>query len=282
MTSVPLGTGSWVRNRAKEPAFNLVNMFFEKNPTNQAEQVALIERPALVPFLTAGDGPGRRLYRQPGFSSGDLFHVSGPQLWKHHMNVNRTVTSTQITGLIDGTGRPDTAADSDRLWITDGVSLQYTDGTAALTAIATPDGIPMVSLDIFNGYVLCVQANSDRFYWIQPSAIVIDPLDFATAERLPDAVKQVRTVGDEIWFFGEKSIEPWRATGDGSAPFQRTEGRSFAHGIFDGTAVQMKSTSIICVSDEGTVYEIAGTEQPISDPSVSERTRDAILAALGG
>ena len=282
MVALPLALGSWVRNRANEPPWQLKNLYFEKNPTNQAEQVALIERPALVSFLSAGDGPGRRLYRQPGFSNGDLFHVSGSELYKHHMEVNRTVTTTQITGLIDGTGRPDIAADYSRLWITDGVTLQYTDGSAALTAITTPDDIPMISLDVFNGYIICVQDNSDRFYWTQPGAIIIDPLDFATAERLPDAASQVRAIGDEFWIFGYKSIEPFRATGDATAPFQRIEGRRFDHGVFDGTAVQMKGASVICVSDEGTVYEISGTEQPISDPSVAERTRDAILAALGG
>lgn len=280
MVSVPLGKGSWVRNRAEEPAWTLTNLFFERSPTNQAEQVALIERPALVNFLEAGDGPGRRLYRQPGFYRGDLFHVSGPELYNHHMEVNRTVTTTQITGLIDGDGTPDMAATYDYLFITDGVTLQYTDGAAALVAIATPDDIPMVSLDVFDTYVMCVQNNSDRFYWINPGELTIDPLNFATAERLPDAVLQVRAVGDEFWLLGEKSIEPWRATGDEEAPFQRIEGRRFDFGIFDGTAVRLSDSSVIVVGDQGTVYNIAGQPLPISDPSVAEQVRDAIFAAL--
>lgn len=277
--SVPLGRFSWTRNRADEPPIALVNRFFEENPTNTDEQVALIERPALVELVEAGDGPGRRLYAMPGFTDGALFHVSGTELYKHVMNADRTITTVQITGVIDGTGTPDIAATNDYLWITDGVTLQYTNGTDALTAIVTPDDIPMVSLDVFNGYVLCVQNDSDRFYWIQPGAIVIDPLDFATAERLPDKVLQVRTVGDEFWLLGEKSIEVWRATGDGEAPFQRIPGRSFNFGIFDGTSVQMKDTSIICVADDGTVFNIAGVPSAISNPSVAERTRNAILIA---
>jgi len=283
--SVQLGAGSWVRNRADEPSFNLINRFFEENPTNTDEQVALIERPALIDFLEAGDGPGRRLFHQPGFSSGDLFHVSGTELYKHHMNqATRTVTTTQISGLIDGVGttNPDMAATTDYLFIADGFTLQYTDGTSALAAIPTPDSIPIISIDVFNGYILCVQNNSDKFYWIQPGAVVIDPLDFASAERFPDKILQVRVVGDEFWLLGEKSIEVWRATGDGDAPFQRIEGRAFNFGIFDGTAVRMKDTSVICVADDGTVFNIAGVPIPISNPSVAERTRDAILAALGG
>lgn len=277
---VPIGTSTYVRNRADQPALPLVNRFFETAPTNQEDQVSLIERPALVEFLEAGDGPGRRLYRMPGFSDGDLFHVSGTELYKHHMEITNTVTTTQIAGVVDGDGTPDIAATSQHLWITDGFDLQYTDGTAALTAIAVPDDIPMISLDVFNGYVLCVQNDSDKFYWIQPGAIIIDPLDFATAEKFPDRVLQVRTVGDEFWLLGEKSIEVWRATGDGDAPFQRIEGRRYDFGIMGGTAVRMKDTSITCVADDGTVYNIAGTPTPISDPNIAERTRDAIRTAI--
>ena len=280
LTSIPLGIRSWVRNRGDEPAWVLTNLFFETNPGNGSEHSALIERPALVNFLEAGDGPGRRLYRQPGFSNGDLFHVSGTDLYNHHMEVNRTVTSTQIVGLIDGDGTPDMAATYDYLFITDGVTLQYTDGSSDLVAIATPDDIPMVSLDVFDTYVMCVQNNSDRFYWINPGELTIDPLNFATAERLPDAVLQVRAVGDEFWLLGEKSIEPWRATGDPDAPFQRIEGRRFDFGIFDGTAVRLPDSSVIAVSDQGTVYNIAGQPVPISDPSVAESVRDAIFAAI--
>lgn len=280
MATVPLGRGTWVRSRANEPSINLTNRFFESNPLNTDTDVALIERPALVELLSAGSGPGRRLFHQPGFANDSLFHVSGPNLYKHVMNVDRTITTTQISGTISGDGYPDMAATRSNLWITDGSNLQYTNGTAALTTIVTPDSIPMISLDVFNDYVLCVQANSDRFYWIQPEEVVIDPLDFATAERFPDKILQVRVVGDEFWLLGEKSIEVWRATGDGDAPFQRIEGRAFNFGIFSGTAVRMKDTSVICVADDGTVFNIAGLPTPISNPSVAERTRNAILSYL--
>lgn len=280
--SVPLGRMSNVRNRADEPAINLINRFFEANPTNLEEQVALIERPALIELLEAGEGVGRRLYTEPGFAAGALFHVSGEDLYKHSYNrETQVITTTQISGIVDNYPyAPDIAATDTYLWITDGITLQYTDGTAALTAIVLPDDIPMVSLDVFNGYVLCVQGNSDRFYWIQPGAIVIDPLDFATAERFPDKILQVRVVGDEFWLLGEKSIEVWRATGDADAPFQRIEGRAFNFGVFGGTGVRLKDTSINLVAHDGTVFNIAGNPSIISNPSVAERNRNAIKDAI--
>ena len=276
MVSIPLGRGSWVRRRGDEPAVEVVNRFFEENPTNTKEGAALIERPALVELLTSGDGPGRRIFTEPGFASGALFHVSGDQLWKHVMEANRTITTTQISGFVDGNGAPDMAATSEYLWIADGYDLQYTDGTGALTPIVTPDTIPIISLDVFNGYVLCVQNDSDRFYWIQPGAVIIDPLDFATAERFPDKINQVRVVGDEFWLLGDKSIEVWRATGDGDAPFQRIEGRAYNFGIVGGSAVRLKNTSVITVAHDGTVMQIAGIPLPISNPSIAERTRNGI------
>src|SRR5689334_11953841 len=150
------------------------NRFFEKNPTNQVEQVALIERPRLLELTDVGEGPGRRLYRQVGFADDALFHVSGQELYKHERNkTTGVITSTLIPGVIAGEGTPDLAATYDYLWVTDGTLLQYTDGTAALVDIVTPDDIPMISLDMFNGYILCVQNDSDRFYWIEPGAITI-------------------------------------------------------------------------------------------------------------
>lgn len=277
--SIPLGLGSWRRNRGDEPEISLVNRFFEQNPTNTDEQVALLERPALVEFLDAGDGPGRRLFTQPGFVNGALFHVSGMSLYKHVMNANRTITTTQISGTVDGTGTPDMCATETNLFIADGYSLQYTNGTAALASIVVPDSIPIISIDVFNGYVLCVQSTRDRFYWIEPGAVTIDGLNFAEAERFPDKILQVRVVGDEFWLLGERSIEVWRATGDGDAPFQRIEGRAFNFGIFGGTAVRQKDTSVIVVGHDGTVHNIAGVPVPISNPNIAEQTRNAIFAA---
>lgn len=279
-TSIPLGIGTWSRSRADEPAIPVINRFFEQNPTNTKEQVALIERPALVPYLNAGPGPGRRLFRQPGFSSGDLFHVSGTNLYKHHMNADFTVTSTLIAGAIAGTGAPDMCATRQHLFVTDGAQLQYTDGAAALAAIPPPTGIAAFSsIDVFEEFVLCAVAGSDVFYWLQPGALTFDNLDFATFEKFPDKCLQTRAVGPEFWGMGEKSVEVWQATGDGTAPFQAIEGRAFNFGIFGGTAVRMKDTSVVVIGDDGTVWRIAGVPEQISNASVAEMTRDNILAA---
>jgi hypothetical protein len=283
---VPLAVTTRVRKRADEPATQLFNRFYEDNPTNTEEQVGLIERPALTTLINVGDNnPGRRIFRQKGFASGDLFHVAGLNLYRHNLNQFRVITTTQISGIVQGTGAPDMCATNGYLFIADGFTLQYTNGTAALAGVdislLTP-GIAFASVDVFNGYVLASVATSDRFYWLQPGSLQFQALDFATAEHFPDKILQIRVVGDEFWLLGEKSVEVWRATGQGSAPFERVEGRAFNFGIYGGTAVRMKDTSVVLVADDGTVFDIRGTPKEISNPAIAEKTRNAILAALGG
>jgi hypothetical protein len=283
---VPLGTSTWVRKRADEPSVPLVNRFFEQNPTNTEDQVALIERPALTQLIDVGDGnPGRRIFRQKGFAGGDLFHVCSTDLYRFTMSPARVISKTHITGTIQGTGAPDMVATNGYLFITDGFTLQYTNGTAALAAVDVSllaGGIAFSSIDVFHGYLLAAVAGSDRFYWLQPGSLQFQALDFATAERFPDKILQVRVVGDEFWLLGEKSVEVWRATGTGSAPFERIEGRAFNFGVWGGTAVRMKDSSVVVVGDDGTIWDIRGTPKVISTPAIAEKTRNSILYALGG
>lgn len=283
--SVKLGADQYVRNRADDPSVPVINRFFETNPLNTEDQTALIERPALIPLVSVASSPSRRLFHQPGFASGDLFQVAGLDLYRHSMNTSRIITTTHITGVIQGTGAPDMCATNGYLFITDGTTLQYTNGTAALANVDVSllaGGIAFSSIDVFNGYVLAAVAGSDRFYWLQPGSLQFQALDFATAERFPDKILQIRVVGDEFWLLGEKSVEVWRATGDGAGPFERVLGRAFNFGIYGGTAVRMKDTSVVLVADDGTVFSIRGNPERISNPAIAEKTRDAILATLGG
>lgn len=285
ITSIPLSITQWTRTRAEEPAVAVFNRFFETNPTNTDEKVALIERPALKQIINVGTGPGRRLYRQPGFANGDLFHVTGTDLYRHTMSPARVISSTHISGMVQGTLAPDMVATNGYLFITDGYSLQYTNGTAALATVDVSllnPGIAFSSIDVYDEYLIASVAGSDRFYWLQPGSLQFQPLDFATAERFPDKILQVRTVGDEFWLLGESSIEVWQATGDGSAPFQRASGRVYNFGIWGGTAVRMKDTSVVVVAQDGTVFSIRGVPETISTPAIAEQTRNAIYSALGG
>lgn len=155
-------------------------------------------------------------------------------------------------------------------------------GTDQLRQVGTPDDVGAISIAHFNSYVIVVpvqdQGVNGRFYWIDPGETFIDPLNYATAERAPDAINQVVALSDRFWLFGEKSAEPWVTTGNVDAPMVRMSGILYEQGAWAGTAIKVGDT-VIVVNENGTVYELAGGYTVISRPDVSERIREAIAYA---
>lgn len=148
-------------------------------------------------------------------------------------------------------------------------------GVHALSGVSVPDGQTPAGLATLKSYVLVTIGGSGRFYWLAPGEVVIDPLDFATAESQPDNVLNVIVAGDQAWFIGEGSTEIWYPTGDLAAPFRPVSGRVYDRGAVEGTAVNVKG-GIILLGADWTVYAIAGTAQRISNHGVEQLIREAL------
>lgn len=288
MTSVPLGTSTRVRPLSNEPEILLKNRYFEENPTNLAEQVALLSRPGLRKFLTVGDGPIRTIYSQPGSFDDALFVISDTVLYR--IDTDETITSI-ATGLNDAPGSPSMAATAQiggtpaYLYIADGEALYVYDG-ATTTAVTVPDGAGIISVGVIASFVICVVSPGNglngRFYWIEPGDTTIDALNFATAERSPDPAFSVRVVGDTFWLLGQNSTEMWYATGDPDTPFSKTQSRVFDRGVWEGTDTPIKD-SVMIVDSDGVVYQIVnGAPSRVSNNGIEERIRKAIKAQLVG
>lgn len=147
----------------------------------------------------------------------------------------------------------------------------------ALSGVATPDDVGIVSLAVLDGFVLCAAANSDRVYFIRPGEITIDPLDFFTAEAQPDQIISLLTVGDQVWCLGSQTTQAVYLSGDNNAPFSFIQGRAFSQGTVEGTAVVMNQ-QVVLVGNDMIVYIVAGSPRPISDQGISERIRKALVA----
>ena len=154
-------------------------------------------------------------------------------------------------------------------------------GEAGIFQVPVPDNVGPIAVDYINGYVIVVIAQgfdvNGRFYWIRPGAVIIEALDFATAERSPDPVHSVRVYGDQIWFLGSSTTEIWYPTGDADNPFQRSQGRLFDRGVWEGSDLELKDSVILVDVLDGTVYKISGAgPKRISTHSVEERIRKAM------
>jgi len=150
-------------------------------------------------------------------------------------------------------------------------------GTHALSGVSMPDGLPPAAVTTLKSYILIAVGRSDRFYWLSPGELVIDPLNFATAESQPDDVVFVTTVGDNAWFVGEDSTEVWYATGNSAVPFAPVSGRVYDRGAIEGTVANVKGT-VVLVGNDFVVYAIAGSATRISTHGVEEMIRLALEA----
>lgn len=154
-------------------------------------------------------------------------------------------------------------------------------GSDQIAQITLPDDAGAVSVSYINSFVIVVPVQTDeigtvgRFYWIEPGERIIDPLNFANAERSPDKINQVITFSDMFWLFGDTTTEPWVTTGNPEAPMQRFQGIIFDRGSWEGTAVKVRD-SMVVVDEEGGVFVINNGQRRISNPAIEERIRRAI------
>jgi hypothetical protein len=185
-----------------------------------------------------------------------------------------TMTVTAKTDLAAGNSIVTTETGANMSW---GAGTLTGGGTHALSGVSVPDGLPPVSVATLKSYILVAIGRSDRFYWINPGAVVIDPLSFATAESQPDDVLDVTVIGDTAWFIGEGSTEVWYATGSSVTPFAPVDGRVYDRGAIDGTVVNIKGT-VFLVGQDNIVYAIGGGAQRVSNHGVEEVIRTALEA----
>lgn len=152
-------------------------------------------------------------------------------------------------------------------------------GGNELRLVAVPDNNGCISIAFINGYIIAVSGQNTltmgRFYWINPGENVIQPLNWATAERSPDGITQVLVFGDMFWLMGQVTTEPWITTGVYATPMQRYQGVLYDRGCWPDTAVQIKD-SIVLVDDNGAVFQIKSGQNRISTPAIEERIRLAL------
>jgi len=151
-------------------------------------------------------------------------------------------------------------------------------GSESLHQIAVPGDVGAISVGHINSYIIVVPVQGNningRFYWIEPGETYIDPLNFATAERSPDASWGVVVFSDRFWFPGETSTEAWVTTGDLSAPMQRFGGVLYDRGAWRGAFLKVKDSFFI-VDEDGAVFQIAGGLRRITQdrPDIEELIR---------
>jgi len=213
----------------------------------------------------------------PGTSYSTALLVANTQAQAYEADNTQVRVRALAVGII-GDGVVATETGAALAWSSGGATLAN-GGDPSVLNVVVPDDVGAISVAYIASYIVVIPAQGQgvngRFYWINPGEIIIDPLDFATAERAPDPIFEVVVFGDQFWLPGQTTTEVWYFTGDIDAPVTRLQGITFDRGTWEGTAIQVK-TSMIIVDSDGGVFQIEGGIKRVSNSSVEERIREAM------
>jgi hypothetical protein len=96
-------------------------------------------------------------------------------------------------------------------------------------------------IGFINGQYVFNQPGTSKFWVMDAYSTILNPLNFATAEGSPDGLVTLVVNHQEVWLFGQSTIEVW--TGDGTAGF----GYSRVPGVFieQGCVAPYSATKIV-------------------------------------
>jgi hypothetical protein len=219
-----------------------------------------------------GSGPINGMFAKAGTFGGDKFALSGSTLYRVASSLG-TVTGTGVARFAGGYGET---------LVTRGGTLYSYNGTdLADSTFAGDQSNSVASVCFINSLFVAIDAGSARFYWSAPlDGRSWDVLDFATAEREPDSLLDIARLGNNIWLFGQNTVEAWAHTGAADLPFTSIPSVLFDKGIHSTGAMVPADNSLFFISQDNMPYRIGEVPQPIGHNGIVERISDSSAARM--
>jgi hypothetical protein len=183
MPAVPIGLQSYKRTDGFQPEVELVNMLLEKDDSGASlDGTMRIQRPGLSLAYTIAS-PVRGVFRLDNFLSGAWFAVGGTSLY-------RLTAGPSVLGSI-GARRALPSPLASTCCSFCPMAYLYVWNESTLATVAIPSPYVPIDIEAINGYII-IACSTGRFYWLEPGTVVVDPLNFATAESSPDGLVATR------------------------------------------------------------------------------------------
>lgn len=274
MPAFGLLTGTQERTYGGLPALPLINMVAEKAVT-EPTKFAIQGRPGLQKYLSSAWStavPIRALYYTEETSLGNYFGVFSTSFY-----TNADDTSTTLTGSLV----PSIAGNEIGVVATAGGAAKWWDGTT-FRSITFPDGANVTKVMETQGRFIFIRANSQKYYWTEPLAnmlsggnIVIDSLDFASAEDEEDWLVDGVTWNDNLVLGGTRTIEIHSVTGDDNLPWARIPGSTITKGVFDTGALVRFDGSFAWATPDRSIWKYDGSTQGLrlSNAGIEEKLK---------
>jgi hypothetical protein len=270
MPDIPLGLAAY--DRLDLPPTILKNLIYEKAPSNQKTQVALIGRPRLTVFKQAGSGPVYGLFKRDGVIGAKTLCLSDDDLY--YVPDGAAAAVLILAGLTRDTGAQMTAEGTeDVVVLNTGAASYQTDGVTA-SAIAMPGSVATYSVDYIAGRFVFA-SELGRCFYTDAGTLTVDALNYITAETAADNLKSARVINDELWLLGQETTEVWAPTGDVDLPFRQITGRTFSIGCASGASVVRTLDRLFWVGTDRRVYMTNPNPVVISNAFIEEKLRAA-------
>lgn len=271
MPAISYGISAYRRDNGDQPEVRVVNMLAEEAPTSQGG-ITLMSRKGLLASATRGAGPVQGVFYEAGTFGGDVFTVSGGQLYRGAI----------LLGTINGAGPVSFASSGFELLVTAGASAWSYNGTD-LVAVVFPDAANVAAVAFLAGLFIYIRAGSQKFYW---SAVLdgrsVDALDFASAESAPDGLIDVKVVRGNLYLIGQATIEPWFPTGGADLPFSLVQQRLYSKGARSTGCTDEVDNALFFVGHDNSVYRTGDVPEVLSDAGVEERiAASSAVSAFG-
>jgi hypothetical protein len=284
MQRIPFPTESYTHASKPLNQKRLVNYYAEAEPQDSRTAAALIPTAGLVQFenFVCGAGPVTVLNTdRPGI----LYAVSGSHFYRA---TNPFGTTSLVVEDLGNIGAPSPSDYNFNLMVTVAVGVNSAVVCVPPKAFTCTDTGPLnqitgtfpgaTSVTYIDGYYVFTGASYDAKFFI---SYLLDPtqfnaLDFAFADAVPNVIRRVVTLRDELWIIGDKAIEVWYDSGDADFPFRRRSGGLISIGCDSIRTVAIADNSLFWVGDEGHVFRSTGYRaERISTFAVEEGLRAA-------
>jgi hypothetical protein len=170
-----------------------------------------------------------------------------------------------------------------------GVLVIVTGGSAYLYDGATLSTI--TDIDLGSPWTVATLNN----YWIYASvSSTFTVSDFATPESIPtnyvasaesdgDNIVRAYSFQERIYFFGERTIEPWYFTGSGEPPLARETGGVIAKGLGARGSVANNNDFVFFLASDHSVYKLSGYQvQPVLNQQIAKLFEDYTISDARG
>lgn len=189
--------------------------------------------------------------------------------------------ATSIGTLGSTAGPVDFAVNTIQMGITDGTALWVYDGT---TLQQNASYVPGDRITVAGQRLFFSQLNTQRVgYSALANMMSIDPLDFFSAERVPDNLIGIVDVYGQLLLLGSESGEVWEVVG-GAEVVARNDGAYIEHGLAAAHSLKKVAGSCMWLAStergQASVMQLQGYQaKPVSTRAIEERFEGIELSA---